>query len=229
MASTDPDAADGHHNPGGTDGGPEHPDIDDLLDKLDALEDSVDDPHERRKVRQTISLVERMPGSEAFTNRISKYTTRDMAEAFVGAVLFSLPLLVEGGVFEIAAWFASVWVGPIPVYFVLNLVFVVVMTTGLLYAADFRDIEIVDPLLGFIPRRLVGTLGVALVAAVMLMVMWGRLAEEDPSTFEAISRVSIVWGAAAFGAGLGDILPGESQGEDISEHIDDIGDSLRDD
>ncbi|WP_058366374.1 hypothetical protein [Haloparvum sedimenti] len=208
------------------DRGPENPNVDDLLAKLDALEEVVDDPDERRKVRQTISLVERMPGSAAFTERISKYTTRDMAEAFVGAVLFALPLLVEGGVFEIAAWFASVRVGPVPVMFLGNVVFVVAMTVGLLYGADFRQVQINNPILGVIPRRLVGVLGVSLIATVLLMVLWGRLFEAGPTNFEAVSRISVVWAAAAFGAGLGDILPGESVGDDIAEHIDDIGDRI---
>ncbi len=208
------------------DHGPENPDVDDLLEKLDALGEVVDDPDERRKVQQTISLVERMPGSGAFTERISKYTTRDMAEAFVGAVLFALPLLVEGGVFEIAAWFASVWVGPVPAMFLLNVVFVIAMTVGLLYGADFRQVQINNPILGVIPRRLVGVLVVSLIATVLLMVLWGRLFEEGPTRFEAVARISVVWAAAAFGAGLGDILPGESVGDDIAEHIDDIGDRI---
>jgi len=84
-------ASDASHDPDASTHGPTDPDINDLLAKLDALSDTVDGDHEREKVRQTISLVERMPGSAAFTTRITKYTSRDMAESFVGAVLFSLP------------------------------------------------------------------------------------------------------------------------------------------
>ena len=196
---------------------PENPDINDLLAKLDALSDTVDEGHEREKVRQTISLVERMPGSAAFRTRITKYTSRDMAEAFVGSVLFALPLLVEGGVFEIAAWFAAITPGGVPVFLLVHVGFVLVMTAGLLYFADFRQIEISHPIFGLVPRRYAGILLVSLLTSVLMMVLWGRLHEGDPAALERVSRVAVVWAGGAFGASLGDILPGESQGEDIND------------
>jgi uncharacterized membrane protein len=196
---------------------PENPDINDLLAKLDALSDTVDEGHEREKVRQTISLVERMPGSAAFRTRITKYTSRDMAEAFVGSVLFALPLLVEGGVFEIAAWFAAITPGGVPVFLLVHVGFVLVMTAGLLYFADFRQIEISHPIFGLVPRRYAGILLVSLFTSVLMMLLWGRLHEGDPGALERLSRVAVVWAGGAFGASLGDILPGESQGEDIND------------
>jgi len=198
---------------------PENPDINDLLARLDALRDVVDDEHEREKVRQTISLVEQMPGSAAFRTRITKYTSRDMAEAFVGSVLFALPLLVEGGVFEIAAWLAGATLGGAPVFLLVHVAFVLVMTAGLLYFADFRQIEISHPILGVVPRRYAGILLVSLFTSVLMLTLWGRLHEGDPTALERVSRVAFVWAGAAFGASLGDILPGESQGTDI-KHLD---------
>ena len=198
-------------------GGPVDPTVDDLLAKLDALESVVDDDAERRKVKQTIAMVERMPGSKAFTTRISKYTTRDVAESFVGAVIFSLPLLVEDGVFEIAEWFVEFTLGGVPVFFIANALFVLGMTAGLLYYADFREIKVTNPILGFIPRRYAGVLLVSLLTAFLMLLMWGRLHSEDPTTVEQVSRVTVIWAAAAFGAALGDILPGESQGKDMSD------------
>jgi len=229
AGSDDGSATSVEEDSAGADGGPTHagdrstdsphspsdPDINDLLAKLDALRDTVDDPHEREKVRQTISLVEQMPGSAAFTTRITKYTSRDMAEAFVGSVLFALPLLVEGGVFEIAAWFAAATVAGVPVLLAVHIGFVFLVTAGLLYFADFRHIEVRHPILGVIPRRYAGVLLVSLLTSVVMLVLWGRLHEGDPTAVERVGRVAIVWAAAAFGAGLGDILPGESQGEDI--------------
>ena len=197
--------------------GPENPDINDLRSKLDALKETVDEPHEREKVQQTISLVERMPGSSAFTTRITKFTSRDMAEAFVGAVLFSLPLLVEGGVFEIATWFVEATYAGVPVFLFLHVAFVLTMTAGLLYYADFREIEVTHPILGVIPRRYAGILTVSLVTATFMLLLWGRLHEEDPTALEQLGRITVVWAAAAFGAGVGDILPGESKGDDLGE------------
>lgn len=222
------DGGDGADSVDGVDGPatdlPSDPDIEDLLTKLETLETTVDADHERQKVRQTIALVERMPGSRAFTRRVQKYTTRDMAESFVGAVLFSLPLLVEDGVFEIADYFVAVTVGGVPPFFIANAVFVIALTTGLLYYADFRDVQIHRPLFGVIPRRLVGVLAISFLTATLMMFMWGRLAEEDPTNFEALGRITVIWAAAAFGAALGDILPGESEGTDISNRLDDITD-----
>ncbi|OYR54874.1 DUF2391 domain-containing protein [Halorubrum halodurans] len=206
-----------------------NPDIDDLLRKLDSLEETVDDERERETVRQTISLVERMPGSAAFTTRISKYTSRDIAQSFVGGIVFALPLLVEGGVFEIAAWFAAARVVGFPVYLAGHVCFVVGVTTGLLYYADFRDVRVYRPLFGIVPRRLVGVLTVAFLVSAGLMALWGRLLAEDPTTLEAFARVTVVWGGAAFGGALGDILPGESTGRDVSERLEDLGDVFGDD
>lgn len=193
------------------------PDIDDLLEHLDELHRTVDERHERETVSKTIDLVERMPGSRAFTRRVKYYTSRDVAESFVGGILFSLPLLVEDGVFEIAEWFGEVRVGGIPVFLVLNLLFIGTVTYGILYATDFRDVQRHRPIFGLIPRRFLGVMIVSFIVAFGLMYMWGRLAEEDPTTLEAFARVTVIWAAAAFGAVLGDILPGESSGTDIND------------
>ena len=203
---------------------PGDPDIDDLLAKLDALSDTVDEDHEREKVRQTISLVERMPGTGALAERITKYTSRDLAESFVGAVLFALPLLVEGGVFEIAAWFAATTVAGVPVLLIGHVGFIFIATAGLLYFADFRQITIRHPIFGLIPRRYAGVLLVSLTTSATMLLFWGRLHEGDPTALERVGRIAVVWAAAAFGAGLGDILPGESQGEDLGKFDLDIGD-----
>ncbi|RLM67944.1 DUF2391 domain-containing protein [Halorubrum sp. Atlit-8R] len=206
-------------------GAPAEPDIEDLLAKLDALSDTVDEGHEREKVRQTISLVERMPGTGALAERITKYTSRDLAESFVGAVLFALPLLVEGGVFEIAAWFAATTVAGVPVLLIGHVGFILVAVAGLLYFADFRQITIRHPIFGLIPRRYAGVLVVSLATSASMLLFWGRLHEGDPTALERAGRIAVVWAAAAFGAGLGDILPGESQGEDLGKFDLDIGDT----
>lgn len=201
---------------------PEDPDMDDLLDKLEALQDSVDEGHERTNVRQTISLVEKLPGSRSFTRRVKYYTTKDVAEGFVGAIIFALPLLVEDGVFAIADWFVSVRLGPVPVVLLVNGLFVLLMVTGMLYYTDFRDVQIHRPIFGLVPRRLIGVLVISFVVAAGMMLMWGRLHLEEPSLLERLSRIAVIWTAAAFGATLGDILPGESSGEDLSELFADI-------
>jgi len=152
--------------------------------------------------------------------RIRKFTRRDIAETFVGSVLISLPLLVEDGVFDIADHFVET-----PAFFVLNAAFVVAMTAGLIYYADFRDVGIHRPLFGLVPRRLIAVLAISLLTATFMMTIWGRVggwAEPDV----AFARVSVIWAAAAFGGALGDILPGESPGADINDEIDRFGERL---
>ena len=227
--------ADDPQTPSGTDPGAvrgqyrsevdrENPDVSDLLTELAALEETVDEGHERAKVRQTIDLVERMPGSQAFTRRVSKYTTRDIAESFVGSILISLPLLVEDGVYDIGDHFLAVTVVGVPVFLLANVAFIVLLSAGLLYYADFRNVD-VQRILGIVPRRLLGVLAVSLITATTLMTMWGRVEGwEDPAV--AFARISVIWTAAAFGAALGDILPGESAGPDIRDRIDSFAEAV---
>lgn len=189
-------------------------DIDDVLEQLGELERTVDSSDERREVRRTRRMLERIPGSD----RIRKYTGRDVAEGFVGGVLFSLPLLVEDGVFEIAEWFVTVSLGPIPVMLVANVAFICGIVGGLLYYTDIRSVQ-ERLLFGLVPRRFVGVLLISLIVAAGLMFLWGRLNAEDPTTIEAVARITVIWAAAALGAALGDILPGESDGADLSERL----------
>ncbi|EMA42606.1 DUF2391 family protein [Halobiforma nitratireducens] len=198
-------------------------DVDDVLERLDELEQSVSSPSERADVRSVRRMLEHVPGRRSVSNGIQKYTTRDVAEGFVGAVLLSLPLLVEDGVFEIAEWFLETTIAGIPVALVANVTFIVLLTTGLLYWTDFRDVGVSEPLFGVVPRRLVGVLAVSFLTSVFLLVLWGRHAEEDPTRLEAFGRVTVIWAAAAIGASLGDILPGESEGTDVTlETVDDL-------
>ena len=194
-------------------------DIETVRDQLEELEKTVDNPDERREVREAIGLVDRLP-TPSVRERIKKFTRRDIAETFVGSILISLPLLVEDGVFDIADHFVET-----PIFFLLNAAFIITMTAGLIYYADFRDVGIHKPLFGLIPRRLIAVLTISLLTATFMMTIWGRVggwAEPDVG----FARVSVIWAAASFGGALGDILPGESSGADINDEIDQFGERL---
>lgn len=195
---------------------PAEPNVEHLLEHLEELEELVDDPTEREQVRRTMRVARRIPGLDAVEEGIRKYTARDMAEAFVGSILLALPMLVEDGVFEIAAHFVAVTVSGVPIVLAANVLFVCLLATGLLYWTDIRRVSVTNPLFGVFPRRLIGTLVISFVTAAGLMGMWGRLFAADPTTTEAFARVTVVWTAGAFGAALGDILPGESEGDDVT-------------
>jgi len=192
--------------------------LEDVFSQLDDLEETVDTTEERREVRRTRRMLERIPG----TDGIRKYTSRDIAEGFIGGIIFALPLLVEDGVFEIAEWFIDFSIGPLPLFLLMNIIFIISIVGGVLYFTDFRDIQ-VRLIFGFIPKRLAATLLISFIVAFTMMLMWGRLHEEDPTTLEQFSRVTVIWAAAALGATLGDILPGESKGQDLAELISVLG------
>ena len=222
---TDPDSGNSNSGSAGesTSVLPEDPDLDRLIEELEVLEEQVDDPEERAQVRRTMKLARRIPGSEFANGKIRKYTTRDMAETFVGSIVLSLPLLVEDGVFEIAEHFVTFLVGGVPVFFIANVAFIVLLTVGLIYWSDVRDVKVNKPIFGIFPRRLVGVLTISFITATLLMIMWGRTFEEDPGAFEAVAQITVIWAAAAFGGALGDILPGESRGTDVvRENLDDL-------
>ena len=199
----------------------------DVLEQLDSLEERITTEEARAELREARSMLAELPGSRRLEERITKYTTRDMGEAFVGSIIFALPLLVEDGVFEIAEHFLTVSVAGVPLFLLANVAFVVALTAGLLYAVDFREIQVTNPLFGVIPRRLTGVLLVSLLTTAGLMIMWGRTFEEDPTMIEATGRITVIWAAAALGASLGDILPGESKGTDLTRE--NVGELIGDD
>lgn len=203
-------------------------DIGDILTQLNELEETINTPEQRQELRETKHLIERLPGGGFLDDQIDKYTTRDIGEAFVGSIIFALPLLVEDGVFIIADHFLTVSVTGVPIYLLANMIFIVALTTGVIYAVDFREVKIVNPIFGVIPRRLVGVLLMSFLTSLGLMTMWGRLWLDDPTTGAAFARVTVVWTAAALGASLGDILPGESKGTDlVFSNLDELIDTDR--
>jgi len=194
-----------------------------LHERFDDLESSVDTVEAGREVQRIREKTVESTLDATFGDRIQKYTSRDIAEAFVGSIFFSVPFLVEDGVFDVADYFLSFQVGVFPVFFVVNTAFVLVMILLLVYWAGPQDVQMSRPILGFVPRRLVGISVVSFLTAAALMTMWGRVdAWEDPVV--AVARVSVVWTVASFGAALGDILPGESSGDDINDDLAALGD-----
>ena len=201
-----------------------------IQEQFDELEAAVGNAAERREVQRLRVEAVEAALDRALGDRIRKYTGRDIAEAFVGSIFFSVPFLVEDGVFEVADYFISFRVGLFPVFFVVNTVFVVLMIAALVYWAGPQDVQVYRPLLGVVPRRLVGIAVVSFLTAAALMTMWGRVGNwQEPVV--ALARISVVWTVAAFGAALGDILPGESSGDDLNDELaalgepEDLGDS----
>lgn len=184
----------------------------------DTLEDIIKNGEKTEGIEQMKERTQQATTDALFGKQIKKYTTRDVAEAFVGSIVFAIPLLVEDGVFDVADYFLSFQIMQFPVFFLFNAIFVLFIVWALIYWTGPQDVQINRPIFGIFPRRVVGIAIISFITAAALMTMWGRVDHwADPVV--AIARISAVWSVAAFGAALGDILPGESSGADINDEI----------
>ncbi|WP_135825872.1 DUF2391 domain-containing protein [Halorussus ruber] len=179
---------------------PPEPELADLLDELETLEETVDDPDERQQVRETIRVARRVQPS-AFGRVIRGFDRHDAAEALVGSVLFGVPMLAEGGTLEIGTFLAAN-----PAAFVGTVAASVALVVGVLYVAEIQQVEIYRPFFGVVPRRLVGVLAISFVTATALMTGWGRVEWSDP--WLALCQVAVAFAPMSLAAALGDILPG---------------------
>jgi uncharacterized membrane protein len=191
---SDSDSTVSHSDP------PQDPELADLLDELETLEETVDDPDERQQVRETIRVARRVQPS-AFGRVIRGFDRHDAAEALVGSVLFGVPMLAEGGTLEIGAFLAAN-----PAAFVGTVVASVALVVGVLYVAEIQQVEIYRPFFGVVPRRLVGVLAISFVTAAALMTGWGRIEWSEP--WLAICQTAVAFAPMSLAAALGDILPG---------------------
>ncbi len=173
----------------------------DLVAELQELEEMVESPAAREQVRQTMRVALDVSTPDVFGQVIRGYDRADVAETFLGALLFGIPMFVEGGTNEVGEFVATH-----PVYLVVTHLVAIGIVVGIVYIADIQDVRVHRPLLGVLPRRLVGVLTVAFGTAAVMMTIWGRVDWADP--WLAISTASVAFVPMAIGAALGDILPG---------------------
>jgi uncharacterized membrane protein len=173
-----------------------------LLETLDELEDTADSEAERAAVADARRHALRLSRAPAvFGNVITGFDRSDAAEAFLGAVLFGIPMMVEGGTNEVGAFLAAN-----PLLLAATVVADVALVIGIVYVADIQEVVVRDAFFGVVPRRLVGVVGIAFGTALALTTAWGRVDWADPSVAFATAVVAAV--PMAIGAALGDILPG---------------------
>jgi uncharacterized membrane protein len=177
------------------------PEMADLYEELQELAETVDSPAEREQVEETIRLAMEVNSPGVFGKVIRGFDRADAAEALLGALLFGIPMFVEGGTQEVGTFIATN-----PLYLLVTHLFTLGLVVGILYVADIQDVRIVHRILGVVPRRLVGVLGIALVTAVLMMTVWGRVDWADP--WLAFCQVTVAYVPMSIGAALGDILPG---------------------
>ena len=171
----------------------------DVMDDLEDLEEMVDDEAEREKVRETIETAReaREPGILGRFRR--GFGLRDAGEAVIGSFIFGVPMIVEGGTYDVGAFLAAH-----PPYLALTILFGGALILGVLHAGEFERVE-EDRLLGVVPLRLVAILGISGGLAAGLVTIWGQVDWTEPVV--AASQTAVVAIAMGVGASVGDILP----------------------
>ncbi|NHN43275.1 DUF2391 family protein [Halorubellus sp. JP-L1] len=173
-------------------------DIDDVFDELEALEDLVDSEAEQQQVRETMQALRRSR-NRPFVRLRSGFDGRDVGEAVVGSFVFGMPMVVEEGTLEIGSHIAAS-----PLLYVPTVALGFATVYGILHAAEFEKIE-EDLIADTVPLRIVSIPIIAIVMALLLMTMWGRVDWSTPTV--ALGQVTITAIVMAVGASIGDILP----------------------
>lgn len=173
----------------------------DLFDELDELEDLVGSPEAKEQVRETMRVAMQASRGGTFGRVIKGFDRADLSEAMLGSLLFGIPMAVEGGTNEVGAFLATR-----PLFLLGTAAFAVAVVIGILYVADFQDVRIQNPILGVVPRRLVGVIGVAFLMSFVMMTGWGRVTWQTP--WAAVGDIVVAFVPMSIGAALGDILPG---------------------
>ena len=182
-------------------GDADEPTVNDLIDELESIEATLENESQRQRMDQAIETARTVGTSPVFGRVIRGFDRADLAEATVGALIFGIPMFVEGGTNEVGSFLATR-----PPAMVATVAVAVGLTVGLVYVAEIQDVRVHEPIFGFIPRRLVGVLGAATVTAAVMMTIWGRVDWAEP--WLAVSQILVAVVPMSIGGALGDILPG---------------------
>lgn len=177
------------------------PSMVDLVSELHELADMVDDPDERQQVREAIEMARDVEKPGVFGRVIKGYDRADAAEAFLGALLFGIPMFVEGGTAEVGSVLAAN-----PAILMGTIIGTIATVYGIVFVADIQDVRVTAPVFGLVPRRLIGVLGIAYLTAAVVMTAWGRI--EWAESGLAIAQVVTAAVPMAIGAAISDLLPG---------------------
>jgi uncharacterized membrane protein len=177
------------------------PTLGDLLDELQALRDIADSTDQEDRLDEVIQTAKSVEEPAVFGRTVIGFDRSDVAEALLGALVFGIPMIVEGGTLEVGTFVASQ-----PLFLVATLLAGLGVVASIIYVADFQDVRVAKWYLGFIPRRFAGVIAVSFLTALVLMTGWGRVDWADPVL--AFAQVSVAFVPMGIGAALGDLLPG---------------------
>ena len=129
------------------------------------MEELVDSPAEREQVRETGRLAVDVATPGVFCRVVRGYDRVDTADSLLGALLFGIPMFVEGGTNEVGAFVATH-----PPYLLATHLMTIGPVVGLIYVAGIQDVCVYRPFFGIVPRRLVGVLSVSFGTALLMTV-----------------------------------------------------------
>jgi uncharacterized membrane protein len=206
------DTADPRQSPGGSEdrhGDTERPElhaevttlIEELSD-LEELEAITDSPEAQKQVQEAMDAAHDVRERTRLQRFVSGFDRSDAAESLLGSLLLGIPMAVEGGTAEVAEFLSAR-----PPLLLATLLGTLVIVSGVLFVADIRDVRIRNPLVGVVPRRLLGVVSVSFLTALFLLTGWGRVSWADPLL--ALSNVAVAFVPMSIGAALGDLLPEE--------------------
>jgi hypothetical protein len=171
----------------------------DVIEDLEDLAGMVDDDEERKKVRETMRTAENVQGPGLVGRFRRGFSLRDAGETVVGGFLFGVPMIVEGGTYDVGRYIANH-----PPSLVVTVLFGGSLILAILYAAGFEQVG-ENRLFSVVPLRLIGILGISVGLAVSLLTVWGQVDWSEPVV--AGSQAAIVAIAMGVGGSVGDILP----------------------
>ncbi|GGL23660.1 hypothetical protein GCM10009037_04040 [Halarchaeum grantii] len=182
----------------------EGPDVSDLMDRLESLEAHVDSPEALEAVQEAMETASELEQNRVgtFGRVIHGFDRADAAEAGIGGALFAVPMVVEGGTYDVGAFVATH-----PIHLLATVVATVATVYGILYVAEIQDVRVKDPLFGLIPRRLAGVVTISFTVTAAIFTGWGQ-AQWASDPWLTLCIVGVAWAPTAVGAALGDILPG---------------------
>ena len=162
-------------------------DVEELVDDLEELEESVDSREARRVVRRTIDTLNRFPMGRMFG-------LDDLAQQIVGGFILSAPFVVTEEVWSLAA--GMTWL-----QWAVTVFLVVAIGYGTLYQADDeRDADTEESIAG-LPLRFVSLILISYLSVTALALLFDApttFGATPPTTVKAISIGAIfsVVGAA---------------------------------
>lgn len=181
----------------------ENPEIGELIDAFEELDSSLKSKKQKKLLKNIKKKAVKASKPRIFGVEIKGFGKHDMVQAFMGSLIIGIPVIIEEGTLEIGEFIAQH-----PLFLLGTLLFGVIISIGIIYKSNIQDVKVIDPLLGFIPQRLVGVLGIAFLTSVTLMTIWGRV-DWASEPFIAFCQCSFTFVIMAVGASLGDILPGD--------------------